>query len=309
MIRIGIIGTGEMAHIHIVGLLTSNQYEIAGCYAPENRQSMTFARKYRLISYSSVEALFKYADAIDIIDDLPETIQLAELSLKAMKHVFIVHPDRLNIKQMQYLKKLAEKSGVVLQLGTGYLYCPVYNKLGETMQKAMLVDIRHQIVFNTINLAALTNLVPAQMKMQLSYNLDFVTSILNANIIKIDVKQWNQKENLPNALHCRIVCDNGSMINLMVYTIAEGEPNTEVIFTSSDDIIRAIIFKSIIEKQSRTDNTVNKIKLEAFNEKIIHQQYLKNFYQAICNEHDAIKKIEKLYQNIAAADDILERVN
>jgi len=300
MTRLGIIGTSDIAHVHIIGLITSNQYEIAGCYAPENRQSMTFARKYRLISYSSAEALFKCADAIDITDDLPETMKLAELSLKALKHVFIAQPNRLNIIQMQYLRKLAEESGVILQLGTGNKHCPTYNMLNKTMQKAMVIDIRHQMTLSS-------NLY-TQLKMQLSYDFDFVTSILNANIRKIDVKKWKKTDNIPDVLHCRMECDNESTINLMAYTVVDGEPKTEMIFTSLEDVIRADIFKSIIEKQSRTCNTVIKTILEPYNEKIIHQHYLKNYHLAICNEFDAIRNIDRLFQNIVAADDIIEKI-
>ena len=300
MTRIGIIGTSDVAHIHIVGLLTSNNYEIAGCYSPENRQSMLFARQYRLISYSSAEALFKYADAVDITDDLPETMELAEWSLKALKHVFIAQPDCLNMKQMQFLKKLAEESGVVLQLGTGYKYCPAYHLLADSMQTAMVVDIRHQLVFNSDFLA--------QLNMNLSYDFDFVTSILNANITKLDVKTWIKTEKTPDLLHCRLECDNGCVINMMAYPVVETDPKLEMTFTSSDTVIRADIFQSIIEKQNRTCNKTNNIVLDPYNRKSVHQHYLKNFYLAICDERDAIRNIDKQFQNVAAANYIVEKI-
>jgi len=300
MTRIGIIGTGDVAHIHIVGLLTSNNYEIAGCYSPENRQSMLFARQYRLISYSSAEALFKFADAVDITDDLPEMMELAELSLKALKHVFIAQPDRLDMKQMQYLKKIADESGVVLQFGSGYKYCPAYHLLAETMQTAMLVDISHQLVFNGD--------FRAQLNMQLSYDFDFVTSILNANISKLDVKTWIKTENSPDLLHCRLECDNGCAINMMAYPVVETDPKLEMTFISSDAVIRADIFQSIIKKQSRTGNVTDNIILDLYNNKSVHQHYLKNFYLAICDERDAIRSIDKQFQNVAAANYIVEKI-
>lgn len=297
MTRIGIIGTGDVAHIHIIGLLTSSNYEIAGCYSPENRQSMIFARKYRLISYSTAEALFKYADAVDITDDLPETNDLAELSLKALKHVFVAKPNRLNMQQMQYLKKLADESGVILQLGTGYKFCPAYKILAETMPTAMMVDIRYQL--------ANSNDWYLQLNLKMSYIFDFVTNILNANITKIEVKKWTKTEKSPDVLHCKLECDNGSVINLMTYTVAEGVPKLEMTFTSSDYIIRVDIFKSVVEKQYRTSNVCENITLDAYYEKLVQQDYLKYFYRAICDEREAIHNIEKQFQNMAAADYIV----
>ncbi|MDR1172264.1 MAG: Gfo/Idh/MocA family oxidoreductase [Bacteroidales bacterium] len=300
MTRIGIIGTGDVAHVHIAELLTGSNYEIVGCYSPENRQSMIIARQYRLISYSSPEALFKYADAVDITDNLPETMALAELSLKAMKHVFIAQPDRLSLEQMQYLKKLAEESGVVLQLGTGYRYCPAYEMLAESMQAANVVVIWHQLV-NRSDLFT-------RLNVELSYDFDFVTGILKAGISKLDVKIWTKSENSPDVLHCRLECDNGCAVNLMVYTVAEGEPKLEFTFTSSDAVMRADIFKSVVEKQYRTYNVADSIILDAYSDKTIHKRYLQNFYRAICNEHDAIRSIDEQFQNKAAADYIVNRI-
>ena len=301
MTRIGIIGTGEVAHTHIIGLLTSSNYEIVGCYAPENRQAMVFARQYRLISYSSADALLKYADAVDIADDLPETMALAELSLKALKHVFIAQPNRLNMKQMQYLKQLADESGVVLQLGTGYKYCPAYRLLIENVPTAMIVDIRHQLVNNGDWYT--------QLNMILSYDFDFATSILNANITKLDIKTWSKHEKSPDVLHCGLECDNGCAINMMAYTVVATDPKLEMTFTSSDAVFCADIFKSVVKKQSRTtSNVADNLMLDAYNEKSVQQYYLRNFYRAICDERDAIRNIDKQFQNMAAADYIVEKI-
>lgn len=296
MTRIGIIGTDTLAQIHIVELLTNNHFEIVGCYAPDDRQSMVFARQYRLISYSSIEALFKYADTVDIAGNLPETMDLAECSLKAIKHVLIVQIDRLNMEQIQYLRKLAEESGVVLQLGTGYRYCPVYETLNQSIKEAKVVDIKHQLVSGKDPYA--------RLNVELSYDFDFVTSILKASICKIDVKTWNKTD----ILHCRLECDNGCVINLMAYTITAGEPKLEMTFTSSDTIFCADIFKSTIKKQYRANDIVDPIILDAFSEKVIQKHYLRNFYRAICNEYESVRNIDRQFQNMAAADYIVERM-
>jgi predicted dehydrogenase len=300
MTRIGLIGTGDVAHIHIAGLLTNSNYEIVGCYSPENCQSMMMARHYRLISYSSPEALLKYADAVDIADNLPETMILAELSLKAMKHVFIAQPDRLSMEQWQYLKKLAEESGVILQSGTGYRYCPAYEILSESMQTAKVVDMRHQLVNHSD--------LYARLSVELPYDFDFVTGILQTSISKLDVKTWTKSENLPDMLHCRMECDNGCAVNLTVYTVAEGKPKLEFTFISSDAVIRADIFKSVIEKQYRACDRVDSIILDAYSDRIIHQHYLQNFYRAICSEYDAIRSIDEQFRNKAAAGYIVDRI-
>jgi len=305
MIKIGVVGTSDLAHIHVVGLLSSSRYDLVGCYSPDNRQSMVFAREYRSVSYSSIDALFKYVDAVDITDHFPETMALAEKSLKALKHVFITQPYRLNAKQMRYLKKLAEESGVVLQMGTGYRFCPVYNKLSEMLQTAMVVDVRHQLS----NSSGLNTLLYVEQ----AYISDFLTSLLNTNIKKLDAKAFPASDGSPDMLHCRIDCDNGCVVNLLTHSVAGCEPKLEITFTSPEAVIRADIFKSVIEKQCCATNAVERYTLEAYCEKTVQQHYLRIFHRAICNDLDALRDIERLdkiivvietqYRNLINIDD------
>ena len=231
----------------------------------------------------------------------PETMVSAEISLKALKHAFITQPDWLNMEQMQYLKKLAEESSVALQLGTGYKYCPVYDTLLETIQTAKVVDIRHQLV-NSGDVNTSWNMI-------LFYDFDFVTNILNADFIKFDVNTWSKTGESSDILHCRLECDNGCIVDMTFYTIDHGEPKLEMTFTSFDAVFRADIFQSVIEKQDLTCNTTDRIILDAYSEKIIHERYLENFRRIVSNELNTIRNIDRQYQNMLFVDGIVKRIN
>ena len=300
MIRIGIIGTDIVAHIHASGLLTNNNYEISGCYAPDNSKSMVFARQYRLVSYSSIEALFKYTDAVDITDDFPEIMDLAEKSLKRLKHVNIAQPHLLTLNEIRYLVKLADESGVVLQLGAGYRYCSAYEELIKLEQRPRMIGIRHRLSSENI---------PSRIYRELSRDLDFVLGILHANICKVDVKTWAKREGSFDLFNCRLECDNGCSVSFMVNTLLEGDSNLEMTFDFSDMIVRANVFKSVIEKKYCNYDVIDSIVLDAFNEKTIHKQDLRNFYKAIQNDPEAIRRIDEQLQSIYTADYIIERIN
>ena len=229
----------------------------------------------------------------------PETMEAAELSLKTLNPVFVVHPDLLSMEQIQYLKKLAEESGVAIQLGTGYKYCPAYDILIETLQTALVIDIRHQLL-NSSDL-------DSQLKIILSYDFDFVTNILNAGFVRYDVKTWTTSGKTTDVLYCRMECDNGSIINLMAYTVDQGEPKLEMTFTSFDAVIHADVFTSVIEKRDLICNTTGRIISGAFCEKSIRERYLENFRRAVCNEPDALRNIDKQFQNLVIAEDVVKR--
>jgi len=251
-------------------------------------------------------------DVVIITGDLPETMQMAELSLKALKHVFIAKIGNLNIGQLHYLKKLAEESGVVLQLGTGYKYCSAYNMMNEATLSAKIVEIKHQ----------LTN--SDDIFTQLANDFDFVTSLFNVGISKYNVRSWNNSENIPekkeryrhcgldpqspDLLHCRLECDNGCVINVTIYTIDEGAPKLEIGVITSEMIYNVDIFGAIVKKQNRSGDAIENITLENYNEKNIYDYYMLNFEHAITNNLEALRIIDKQFQNIVVANSVIERI-
>jgi hypothetical protein len=238
-------------------------------------------------------------DMVVIAEDSPETMQLAELSLKTLKHVLIARPDRLNIEQINYLKRLAEESGVILHPGTGYKFCPVYEMLTQKTVSAKVIEIKHQLT-NSGNLYS-------QFRMELFYDLDFVTDIMNTEIRKFSVKSWKSPENLPDIINCRLECDNGCIINIMAYTVTTGKPKLDITFFSSEAIIFADIFGSIIKKLYRTNNLEENIILDAYCEETVYNRYLACFNNAIGNNPVAIRDNERLFQNMAVVHSVMEK--
>ncbi len=301
MIRIGIIGADAVSRLHTQSFLTNINYEIVGCYSPDNRESMVFAREYRLVSYSSLDALFKYTDAIDIAGDFPDVMALAERSLKGMKHVYIAQPHRLSLENVQYLVKLADESGMTLQMSPGYRYCPAYEYFAELNQKPIMIDIRHRLPDTSENLMM-------RLNTELVRDLDFVLGIIRANVNKVDVKTWTRSKVYLDLLNCRMECDNGCLINLVMQTIPEGDPKLEITFNFPDIIVRTDVFKSVVEKQYNRFDVTDSIVLDAYSEKMIHKQDLKNFFMTVTDSNGIGRRIDEQLQCIAAADLIVERI-
>ncbi|MDR1671847.1 MAG: Gfo/Idh/MocA family oxidoreductase [Bacteroidales bacterium] len=289
MIRIGIIGTDASSHLHAKVLLTGGAYEIVGCYAQDNRESMLFARKYRIVSYSSPDALFRYADAIDIAADFTGIVSLAEKSLKALKHVHIAHPHHLRWKDMQYLVRVAEESGVTLHLGGRYNHCSVHKSVAGLKQTPQWVKITHHPEctdgdFNTI----------AQREMY--YDLIFAMDVANMRtIIKID-----EVVKTENTLYCRIEGDNGTSVSLSVQPLTGMPAKMELRCGYPDVNVKADMFAPMIEKQYIGYNVTDSVMPDKYNELEINKQQLRNFAQVMTNNQDVT--IERHLQCCAVVD-------
>ncbi len=300
MVRIGIIGTNTTAHLCTGVLLTDNHYEISGSYASNNRDSMVFARQYRLVSYSSMEALFKYTDAIVISGYVSDTTLLAEKSLKNFKHTYITHPYLLPMDEIQHLIKLANESGMILQLGIGYRDCAVDKALRNLSQTPALININHQMVQSDD--------VYTQLQTTLSSDLDLIIGILHINFRKTDVKTWTKTDGFPAILHCHLDCDNGSTLHTTIRMIAEGEPKLEVTFHLPDRIVRTDVFKSTVETQYCELDVIDNQTLEAYQEKAIYKAAFNNFYHAISGKQESIRSIDEQIQAINTAHIIVNQV-
>ena len=224
---------------------------------------------------------------VHIIDNSNDTERSAELSLKAIKNVLIEKPEFLNVEQAISLKKIAEESGVILQLGTGYKFCPVYcNLLKELPKNVKIINVRQLLTEKS------------SLKMELFYVIDFVTSILNVNTGKFEVKSWKNEENISDLLHCSLDCDNSSIINITTCRTVKSEPKFEIDFVSPQMHITADIFKSTIKKHYHPLNVDINIILESYCEKTVSDCYLQIFNRAVDNDLEAVRIIEKQFQNM-----------
>ncbi|MDR0714978.1 MAG: Gfo/Idh/MocA family oxidoreductase [Bacteroidales bacterium] len=276
MVRIGIIGTDESAHRHTTVLLANNTFEIVGYYDYNNRDSMLLARKYRLISYSSLDALFKYSDAIDISADMPGIFTLAEKSLKALKHLYIAYPHSLTADELQYLLKLADESEVVLQLGTKHNYCPVCNFASQTGKMPQTVHICH--LLNRKEQHPLNRL-----KTELPYDLSLALNVLNSNIIKIDP---HVEMTGSTVFRCRMECDNGILVTVAMHLDSEEAEKLTLRFSYPDMEMEMDVFHSVADIYYNEFDVGDHKLLEPYNERNICRKHLEEFAAAMQRNQD-----------------------
>ncbi|GHT21993.1 hypothetical protein FACS189430_03080 [Bacteroidia bacterium] len=296
MIRIGIIGTDLAAELHTMAILADSAFEIVGCYAQNSRESMLFARKYRLISYSSLDALLNYADAIDIASETPDACLLTERSLKAFKHVLLSHPHLLSTKEIRYLAKLADESGVTLQLGTKYNHSPVDKLIKGLKHVPQTIQMNH-----LLNVAG--QLPLSCLKTELPYDLFFVLNLLNANIAKIDITALTDDE-----CQIRIAADNGSLLSLNLSLEVDAKPALTLRCTFPEMIAEADVFRSTASIHYKEFDVVDSQELEPYNERKICVNIFAEFAVAIAEKPYLYALMNPQIQHFAATDVIVDYI-
>ncbi|MCH7613877.1 MAG: Gfo/Idh/MocA family oxidoreductase [Candidatus Marinimicrobia bacterium] len=147
-IKIGIIGTGNIAKTHGGNLQSIPDVLLGSVFDINTKSSQAFAREFGMTVRNSIEEVFSDSDAVYIT--VPNKLH-AELSLEALaagKHVFCEKPFALNIGDAEKIVNAVNDAGVIYQLGFNRRFAPVYKKMKDFILGGDLVPVSFNIKMN-----------------------------------------------------------------------------------------------------------------------------------------------------------------
>ncbi len=147
-IKIGIIGTGNIAKTHAGNLKSIPEVSLGPVFDIQTNRSQAFAQDFGMTVRNSIEEVFSDSDAVYIT--VPNKLH-AELTLKALsagKHVFCEKPFALNIDDAEKIVKAVNEAGVVYQIGFNRRFAPVYKKMKNFILSGDLVPASFNIKMN-----------------------------------------------------------------------------------------------------------------------------------------------------------------
>lgn len=119
-VRVGIIGTGSISHLHMAGYKALKHVEVVACCDLNEKRAVDYANRYE------IERVFTDYNEMLKMDDLdavsvctwnnghaPVTIA----ALKAKKHVLCEKPPAMNVMEALEMEKVAKASGKLLMIG------------------------------------------------------------------------------------------------------------------------------------------------------------------------------------------------
>ncbi len=229
MIKTGILGTTETACNYAGIIKQSPNFELTGCFSPDYNKTKSFASDFNLLAYPSAEALFNYADALIITEFSPDFLTITEKALKNFKHVLITNPFLAGLEEINYLRKLSEESGVLMQISGGFKFQPIASEVEN--KGCFFADLKHS--FDRKN-----NVWSGFKYMQILLNdISLLLTLLKGIPKKISSNSWELCDFNPEVLTVRIELDNGCVANLLVSTI-ESSNNFELNVYGTEGILK-----------------------------------------------------------------------
>lgn len=213
MYRIGIIGTGRIAHRFVPEARTINGIEVSAVYNPKLSSAEKFAKELEINFYTDrLDDFCKQVDAVYIASPHETHVDYSREMLKSQKHVLCEKPMAFSGQEVMELKDLAEENNLVIMEAMKTSYCPGFAELLRIVNEGKIgqvVDVE----------ACFTKLVPTDGR-ELS-DLECGGSFLELGsyallpVIKIlgmkpkDIRFWSKKMDNGVDIYTKIHLDYG----------------------------------------------------------------------------------------------------
>ncbi|GFH99819.1 Gfo/Idh/MocA family oxidoreductase [uncultured Phocaeicola sp.] len=145
-VRLGVIGTGRIAHRFINEALFVNGVEVFSCYNPNKEEAESFSARHSLKqSFCDLKSFMADVDAVYIASPHTSHYDYAKYSLEAGKHVLCEIPFVLDGREACELYQLAKFHKLVLLEASKTAFCPAWTHLLTLVKSGVIgkvVDVK-----------------------------------------------------------------------------------------------------------------------------------------------------------------------
>jgi len=214
MLKIGVIGGGELGLAHIESLQQLADFEFIGYY---DNQSNTNSKDLPANTkrFSDLSLLLDQVDAIDITTPSTTRFEIAAQAIKLSKHVFIEKPVTQTTAEAKQLIDLADEANVCVQVGYIERFNPAFVAARSYIDEPSFVECRRYLEFkpNQCNIETALEL--------LGHDLDILFSVLNSNIKRITTQGTEIFGDTADFLNVNVEFDNGCSAHLIASGVVE----------------------------------------------------------------------------------------
>jgi len=314
-IKIGVIGVGRMGTYHANVLSILNHYvDFVGVYDIDLDRARTIATKYNTVSYKKVDDLLSVADGVCIAVPTRAHYDVAKRALEAGVHTLVEKPIACSIEEATALIELAEKMGLVFQVGHVERFKGAVIELKKIVHNPYLVEARRLSPW--MNKDWDTGVVLDLM----IHDIDIVLSLVKSEPVHIEAAGKIIKSKYEDVATAVLQFENGAIASITASRLSEirlrrmtvSQKNGFILldFESQDiDIHRrasASFYVFPSEITYKQEFIVEKVKVQkenALKEELLH------FAKCIIGEEEPIVKGEDDIKTLEVTLRIIESIN
>lgn len=214
MIKAGVLGAGHLGKIHLRLLEASERFELIGFFDPNQKNTHALAKEKGYTAFESEAELIKACDMVDIVTPTLYHHQNAINAINQGKHIFIEKPIANSVTEANEITSLAEKRGVLGQVGHVERYNPAFKAIKDAVTQPKFIESHRLAEFNPRGTD-----VPVVLDLMI-HDIDVLLSVVDAKVKTVSASGVAVISNTPDITNARIEFENGCVANLTASRIS-----------------------------------------------------------------------------------------
>lgn len=139
--RIGIIGSGRIAHRFMPETKVVNGAEVVAVLNPDINEAHIFANEHKLEAYTDFNSFMERVDVVYVASPHLTHYDYVKQALLANKHVLCEIPFMLSKAEALELYRLAEERNLVLMEASKTAFCPAFGHIVTLIKSGIIGDV------------------------------------------------------------------------------------------------------------------------------------------------------------------------
>ena len=214
MIKAGVLGAGHLGKIHLRLLEASERFELIGFFDTNKKNTNALEKEKGYTAFESEAELIKACDMVDIVTPTLYHHQNAINAINQGKHIFIEKPIAKSVAEANEITSLAEKRGVLGQVGHVERYNPAFKAIKDAVTQPKFIESHRLAEFNPRGTD-----VPVVLDLMI-HDIDVLLSVVDAKVKTVSASGVAVISNTPDITNARIEFENGCVANLTASRIS-----------------------------------------------------------------------------------------
>lgn len=219
-VKIGVVGIGHMGSYHVRLYSELLNVELVGIADINEKQVETVAAQYNTLGFTDYTKLYDKVEAVSIAVPTNIHYQIGRDFLEAGIHVLIEKPMTDKLEKAKELIELAQKKGLVLQVGHVERFNAAVQELKKIVRDPLFIECRRLGPYNRrINDTGVVLDL-------LIHDIDIVLGLVNSEVKEINVAAKSIYSEYEDIANVQLIFENGCIANLTASRITEDKIRT-----------------------------------------------------------------------------------
>ena len=215
--RVGVVGVGHLGQHHARVYTELLDARLVGVADSDLDRAKTIGDHLGVAAYGSIDELINYQrpEALSIVVPTSQHFEIAKKAMQAGIHVLIEKPVTTRPDEAEELLKLADKQGLVLQVGHIERFNSAIRYISQTHHEPIYLESKRMGPFSPR-----INDVGVVLDLMI-HDIDIILSLVNSPIAKISAAGacvYTEHEDIADA---QIKFENGVIAHILVSRVAE----------------------------------------------------------------------------------------